>query len=44
MLKIHYYKLMKMGGQKLMKNDAKMTPYNLIKKWLKIDLPWGGLK
>jgi hypothetical protein len=26
------------------KFDAKLTRYKMIKKWLKIDLPWGGLK
>jgi hypothetical protein len=31
------YKLMK----KVTKNDPKMTRYKMLKKWSKIDLPWG---
>jgi hypothetical protein len=31
-------------GLKIVKNDEKMTSYKLLKKWPKIDLPWGGLK
>jgi hypothetical protein len=35
---------MKIWRQKSLKNDPKMTPYKLLKKWSKFDMPWGGRK
>jgi hypothetical protein len=35
---------MKIWRQKSLKNDPKMTPYKLLQKRSKIDMPWGGRK
>jgi hypothetical protein len=36
--------MIKIRGLKIVKIDAKNDPLKLIKKWVKIDLPWGGRK